>query len=130
MVLCLFPSPGHSQFSDAPQLFDHLFLAISGVCLLCLGAILLAKDAAKSAMFFFLPLVLLLFVTTLGWRRGGGGHCCLLLWLGSVGVLQAWSVKGIRTTSEVSKQQGENWGGRLLSPPLSHIVTQCYLLLG
>lgn len=66
MVLCLFPSPGHSQFSDAPQLFDHLFLAISGVCLLCLGAILLAKDAAKSAMFFFLPLVLLLFVTPLG----------------------------------------------------------------
>lgn len=66
MVLCLFPSPGHSQFSDAPQLFDHLFLAISGVYLLCLGAILLAKDAAKSAMFFFLPLVLLLFVTTLG----------------------------------------------------------------
>lgn len=65
MVLCLFPSPGHSQFSDA-QLFDHLLLAISGVYLLCLGAILLAKDAAKSAMFFFLPLVLLLFVTTLG----------------------------------------------------------------
>lgn len=66
MVLCLFSSsPGHSQFSDAPQLFDHLFLAISGVCLLCLGAILLAKDAAKSAM-FFLPLVLLLFVTPLG----------------------------------------------------------------
>ena len=69
---------------------------------MCLGAILLAKDAAKSAMFFFLPLVLLLFVTTLG-----GGHCCLLLWLGSAGVLQAWSVRSIRTTSEVSKQQGE-----------------------
>ena len=67
VVLWLFPSPGHSQFSDAPQLFVHLYLAISGVYLLCLGAILLAKDAAKSAMFFFLPLVLLLFVTTRGW---------------------------------------------------------------
>ena len=66
----------------------------------------MAKDAAKSAMFFFLPLVLLFFVTTLG-----GGQCCLLLWLGSAGVLQAWSVRGIRTTSEVSRQQGEKRGG-------------------
>lgn len=80
-------------------------LVISGhiwhVSSLCLRAILLAKDDAKSTMSFFPSLVLLITVTTLG------VSAVRLLWIESEKVLQAWSLRVIqcsqRATSEVSK---------------------------
>lgn len=50
LVLWFLPSLGHGQLSGAPQLLIHLFPAISDMYLLCLRAILLAKDVAKSAI--------------------------------------------------------------------------------
>ena len=95
--------------------------------LCALRAILLAKDDAKSPMFFFPSLALLVIVTTLG------VPAARLLWLESLGALQVRSVRVISVPKEPPLKflsTKVRSGGRLLSPPLGHVVTQCYMLRG
>lgn len=75
----------------------------------------------------FLLLPFLVIVTTLG------VPAARLLWLESLGVLQGRSVRVISVPKEpplkfLSTKVGS--GGRLLSPPLGHVITQCYMLCG